>query len=264
MIIDDDDDDDQWWSIMMVRQWQWQQWWWWRKYFLLEWWRSGLVEVKVETFALKRFSNSRFLEQAQIQHFPRKREMKSFEFTKYLNVLKSQFRITTILFWVPSVGWRVQIISLFSRWWSRSPASPWTWPGTAASWPAGRSASSRPGRRRRRRRRSRSSLSPSPAYVAKTDMLMRRGSRPVCREIQKRRWTVRRSRNWLRWWAAPVGGKCELRKGGKVNLGGNWEEADLSKGCANVPLGFAIMVPLNILNCNNSGCCTGYKVPPLL
>ena len=41
-----------------------------------------------------------------------------------------------------------------------------------------------------------------------------------------------------------MGGKCELRKGGKVNLGGNWEEADLSKGCANVPLGFAITVPL--------------------
>ena len=61
----------------------------------------------METFALKRFSNSRFLEQAQIQHFPRKREMKSFEFIQYLNVLKSQFRITTIL---SLVGWMVQII----------------------------------------------------------------------------------------------------------------------------------------------------------
>ena len=26
------------------------------------------------------------------------------------------------------------------------------------------------------------------------------------------------------------------------------------QGCANAPLGFAIMVLLNILNCNNSGC----------
>ena len=42
-------------------------------------------------------------------------------------------------------------------------------------------------------------------------------------------------------------GKCE--KGGKIE-----KKLIREQGCANAPLGFAIMVLLNILNCNNSGC----------
>ena len=53
------------------------------------------------------------------------------------------------------------------------------------------------------------------------------------------------------------GKHCKKRGGnvkGKGKCGRNKEEVDPSKGCANTPLGFAIMVLLNILNCNNSGC----------
>ena len=102
------------------------------------------------------------------------------------------------------------------RCWSRSLAFPWTWPGTAASWRAGRCASSRPGRRTRRRTGTRG---PSPA-----------ASQAVCGMGQNWHWPLSRSwgeENWVNWGTSELKGEPIGKSEG--NVGKSLKEGKMGK-----------------------------------